>query len=326
MAKDSDISVSLPSPPPPRPAARRDAIEAALRKFDGIEETAERPSRIKWGSMNRRPAGALVAATLIAIVAIPAMQIALRDQSAEEATESGDPAPARSDREASEAVSESPQAPADATVASRASPTQPSPSPPAAAEERAGPVMADSDRISEVAESIPVAAPPPPPAMAAAPPPPPPSPAPEPEAAGDGLVVTGSRIRRSDLAKQNGFAQRAEEPASPLAILDAYDIFLSRLQYGLRSNDRRAVVRLVALPLRVNLAGERKTYRSSRDIERDFDRIFTPAVRQAIFNLGPDTLTSRDGGRLKGNARIWLGCLNTVCASDDLIRIREITP
>src|SRR5688572_28905019 len=38
MGKDSELPVSLPTPPPPRPAARRDAIEMALRKFDGVEE------------------------------------------------------------------------------------------------------------------------------------------------------------------------------------------------------------------------------------------------------------------------------------------------
>ena len=39
MAIDSDDLISLPNPPPPRPAARREAIGAALRRFDGIEDT-----------------------------------------------------------------------------------------------------------------------------------------------------------------------------------------------------------------------------------------------------------------------------------------------
>ena len=49
MAIDSDNQLSLPDPPPPRPAARKEAIDAALRKFDGIEETpAVTPSVVAW--------------------------------------------------------------------------------------------------------------------------------------------------------------------------------------------------------------------------------------------------------------------------------------
>ena len=98
MGSDSDDIVSLPSPPPSRPAARREAIDAALRKFDGIEEpaahsTRQRPRGIAWASLNRRPAGALVAAAIIAVVSIPAIQIALRDRPPEVAEEAAESAP-----------------------------------------------------------------------------------------------------------------------------------------------------------------------------------------------------------------------------------------
>ena len=42
MAVEQDQSSWLPGPPPPRPLAREAAIEAALRKFDGAEETPAR--------------------------------------------------------------------------------------------------------------------------------------------------------------------------------------------------------------------------------------------------------------------------------------------
>ena len=48
MAVEQDQAGLLPEPPPPRPARRDAAIDAALRKFDGVEEPAlaarERPA------------------------------------------------------------------------------------------------------------------------------------------------------------------------------------------------------------------------------------------------------------------------------------------
>jgi hypothetical protein len=54
MAIDSEDSVSLPVPPLPRPAARRAAIDMALRKFDGIEDAppARHPERPTQGASN----------------------------------------------------------------------------------------------------------------------------------------------------------------------------------------------------------------------------------------------------------------------------------
>jgi len=168
------------------------------------------------------------------------------------------------------------------------------------------------------------------PAMAAPPPPPPPPP-PEAEreayaADSESLVVTGSRIPQSNLARQKSAAGRADEASSPLAVIDPYGEFLSRLQAGLRATDRRAVLRLVAVPLRVNFGGEIRTYRSRQDIERDYANIFTPAVRQAVLTLRPDTLGVRDEGRLRGNGRIWFGCGAKACSTESSIKLRELKP
>ena len=76
MAVDSDDPIALPQAPPPRPAARRAAIEAALRKFDGVEDAPPEPARKPplWAGLaglDRRAIGALVTAALIAVVSIP---------------------------------------------------------------------------------------------------------------------------------------------------------------------------------------------------------------------------------------------------------------
>ena len=81
MAGEEDRSMWLPRPPPPRPARRDAAIEAALRKFDGIEKsTASVPERARpRGWIHRPQAAMLVTATLLVIVGIPATLIGIRD-------------------------------------------------------------------------------------------------------------------------------------------------------------------------------------------------------------------------------------------------------
>jgi len=116
------------------------------------------------------------------------------------------------------------------------------------------------------------------------------------------------------------------KPASPDAIIDPDGEFLSHLQAGLKANDRPAVIRLIAFPLRVNVDGKTQTYRSSRELEPDFDEIFTPQLRSAVLNLRSDNLMTRDGGRLKGNGRLWFGCGQKSCPPNAPIRIREVNP
>lgn len=317
MGGDGNLSVPLPAPPPPNPAARRQAIDAALGKFDGIEPAPPKkePSRIRWGAMNRRPAGALIAATLIALIAIPAIRLGLPDRPAEEAAAPevrNEPAP----------LAGAPQPAADKATVEAVVPPARSPAAPAATaanEQRVSFAARDEREVQQVpAARMKAAAPPSLAAPAPPPPPPPPPPAQEmAEAEGaDSIVVTGSRVQRPNL-----------ESASPVTVIGVTsNDFLSSLRAALDSNDRRAVIRLVAIPLRVNFSSGGRTYRSSRDIERDFDRIFTPAVRQAIDNLSPYDLATRDGGRLKGGGRIWFGCGKTLCRDEGAIRVREVVP
>ena len=143
-------------------------------------------------------------------------------------------------------------------------------------------------------------------------------------------MVTGSRIPSADMAKQRAArapAARAAEVASPVVSIDAFGNFLSSLQAGLRANDHGAVIGLIGYPLRVTDAGGIRTYRSPRDVERDFDDIFTSQVKAAVLSLRSDTLLSRDGGKLAGSRRIWFGpsCTGKPCVPGP-IRIREVNP
>src|SRR5947208_14646411 len=81
MAVEKDQSAWLPEPPPPRPARRDAAIDAALRRFDGIEEPAPgaRERRPSWARAHRPQMAVMVSALLLMIVGIPAALIGLRN-------------------------------------------------------------------------------------------------------------------------------------------------------------------------------------------------------------------------------------------------------
>ena len=135
------------------------------------------------------------------------------------------------------------------------------------------------------------------------------------------IVVTGSRIRSPNL-----------ESAMPVSVISSAEIadpfatFLSRLQGSLGGRDRRAVLQMVDLPLLVHHDDVWKTFRTRKDVERNYDHIFTPRVISSVSGTDADQLQSRDGGRLKGNGRIWFGCGRPTCASADAIRIRQVSP
>ena len=340
MGQEGDDRLSLPNPPPPRPAARREAIDAALRKFDGMEDAPaagrrKRPLLVQWASTHRAAAGGLVTAALFAVIAIPAIQVAIRDNPQQVASEDSlsERAPA-GDNAAGLVTANEPPGPAKVATGEAVATADEATSlaKEKVAEERANRTTVDDKAVLSTAYPPPsapapmLAVPPPPPP---APPPPPPPPAQEPQAeaadSAGNIIVTGSRTPSAN-AKSSGFAQRAEAPATPREIIAPFGDFLNRLQEALGGNDRGAVVRLVGLPLRVDFAAGAKTYRTRQEVERDYDRIFTPAVRQAILSLGTYELTSRDGGKLRGSGRIWFGCGLRTCSSDETVRVREITP
>jgi len=107
----------------------------------------------------------------------------------------------------------------------------------------------------------------------------------------------------------------------------SYREFLTRLQSAVRSGDRKEVARLSGIPLRVNLdAGRYALYRSTREIERDYLFIFTPAVRQAILQQCPEELRGRDQGVTVSLGVIWFDhiCLDSKCERLGPVRIEAV--
>jgi hypothetical protein len=333
MAVEQDPSGWLPEPPPPRPARRDAAIEAALRRFDGLPDAAaassEGPPR-SWASAHRPRLAVAIAAMLLMIVFIPAALIGLRN--VPPPSERAPAAAVTHDRYApAPAPTPAQRTPGDAEVA-QAPPSNPQlgVTPPLRKDEgeerqivtnnlpeapaQADRVVAAPARAPAPANELAEAAPPPPP-----PPPPPAQSSPSAKAAiadaqdvaagaaAQEIVVSGTRMRQPPTA---------------------YAAFVPRLQAAVRANDRGALVRLIAFPLRVNRAGGAEFYRNRRSVERDFARIFTPKVRRAILDQAPNALFVRDQGAMIGSGEVWIAqtCPNRACSLAGAVRIIAVNP
>jgi hypothetical protein len=334
LGQESDDIVSLPAPPPPNPAARRAGIDAALRKFDGIEDAPLGPARQRqgifgWASTHRRATGGLVTAALIAVVGIPAMQIAIRNQPADIASERAEPAPVTADVEAvpdKEAIADA--QPNTETVppvpVARNEPVESPAEPPALAKEEKRLDFTDSEPAQKArAQAIaPMLSSPAAPAAAAPPPPPPPPPPPAPAptasmaeretadavaAESGNIVVTGQMARRRNMV--------SAAPATAITAEDADADFQEKLRSAFQSNSRPAILRLIAFPLKVDWGGDVRTYRTRTEVERDFNRIFSDDVRQAVLN-----------GQASRRLTFAPQCARAPCAAGSVVRIRAVRP
>lgn len=336
MAIDSDSPISLPTPPPPRLAPRREAIDAALRKFDGVEDAPAKPPARPWWASHQRQVGALATAAIIAVVSIPVALTVLKDQPRPPVARDIVPVTARPKVQYAPPVSAEPRVEqademAAADVPRSKLPLEPHETAPTAEK-------VDQKAANEAVAPLPaVAAPAAPPAPPPPPPPaPPPAPAPERgyaanEASDANIVISGSRIRQvEEPSSQHGAlaAKRAADASKDISPGEAYAKFLPRLQGAVRSGNRRAVTALIQYPLRVNFSSGARTYPNRSSVESDFDRIFTPRVRSAILAQRADSLFVRDQGAMIGEGEVWFDqtCRNSDCSMIGPVLIKAINP
>lgn len=340
MAQESDDIVSLPAPPPPNPAARRAGIDAAMRKFDGIEEPARpraRQSPWQWASTHRRATGGLVTAALIAVVGIPAIQVALRNQPQDISSERAEPSlPTADVQPVQDGVATGAAAPPAAPTSGQAATTVPiarhEPAAPPeesralAKQEQLGFTPSGPEQKARAATTVapmlnaPPASPmasvtaaPPPPAPPPPPPPPPPAPMAERDAAdavaaeSGNIIVTGSQVRRQNM--------KSAAPVTAITAEQAEASFETKLRSAFQSNNRKAILALIAFPLRVDVSGDVRTYRNRSEVERDYDRIFTSEVRRSVLS-----------GYAARHLTFAPQCSRTPCAPGSNIKIRAVRP
>lgn len=332
----SDDSALVPKPPPPRPARRDAAIEAAMRRFDG-EALAPAPAKARPTWIGRPQLAWALTACLVAVIGLPTAFIVIRDGNSPvfPASPPPPPAPSRSEDTARSSVAlETPLA--QPAVPPTVPNTTTTAGVPAQKQEEAARVAANrpADELSAAEPSTMgyAAAPPPPP-----PPPPPAAPMVAEKAVGgmasNDVIVTGARVQQPNVDRKEVSANRAEVtdslPAADWIAKDAsYATFLKRLQGAARANDKGAMIKLVGFPLRVNSNGRSRVYRDAASVRADYDRIFTPAVTQAILTQRADRLFGRDQGLMIGTGQVWFDhvCTNSACYPPGPVRITAVNP
>jgi hypothetical protein len=123
----------------------------------------------------------------------------------------------------------------------------------------------------------------------------------------ESIVVTGQQVRRRNMA--------SPAPATAVTAEDAYADFNEKLRSAFQSNNRPAILRLIAFPLKVDFDGDVRTYRTRTETERDFDRIFTEEVRQAVLN-----------GQASRHLTFAPMCSRQPCQPGSVVRIRAVRP
>ncbi len=86
---------------------------------------------------------------------------------------------------------------------------------------------------------------------------------------------------------------------------DDFFALYTRLKDAAVREDRTAVVKLMAYPLRVSIGKTSKTFRKQAALLKAYDEIFTPAVVDRIRKLEPADLFCRDGSVSADGGMLW---------------------
>jgi hypothetical protein len=85
---------------------------------------------------------------------------------------------------------------------------------------------------------------------------------------------------------------------------DAYVTLFTKLKDAVAGKDRRAVVKLVAFPFRMN-GPKARVFRNEASLTERYDTVFTPKVVEKIRKGEPAAVFCRNGEGMLGDGVIW---------------------
>ncbi|MEO6806150.1 MAG: hypothetical protein ABI286_00565 [Edaphobacter sp.] len=95
---------------------------------------------------------------------------------------------------------------------------------------------------------------------------------------------------------------------------------LTRLQQGVASHNAAAVASLVHYPIKVNPGKKPFTIKNEKEFVKDYDRIITHDITDAIFKQKYENLFVNSQGAMIGDGEVWITgfCRDKSCRQSDI--------
>jgi len=140
-----------------------------------------------------------------------------------------------------------------------------------------------------------------------------------------GLILIAGTLLPSALAAQT--APSALDKSIDLSVGDHVKVqhLLTQLQAAVAKHDAPAVAALVHYPIKVNPGKKPFTVKNEKEFIKDYDRIITHDIADAIFKQKYENLFVNSQGAMIGDGEVWITgfCRDKSCKQSD-IRIGTI--
>jgi hypothetical protein len=95
---------------------------------------------------------------------------------------------------------------------------------------------------------------------------------------------------------------------------------LTDLQQAVAKHNPAAVAELIHYPIKVNPGKKPFTIKTEKEFIKDYDRIITPDIQDAILKQKYDTLFVNSEGAMIGDGEVWISgfCRDKSCRQSDI--------
>lgn len=128
--------------------------------------------------------------------------------------------------------------------------------------------------------------------------------------------AAGDRTLPVYLQMEGGSAGSIRHRYAAIGVRDPETVHRNSQAFWLavKKDDRATAVSLVRYPIRIDTSDGRKRYASAGELLADYERVFTPAFREAIAKGFPRNMFVRDEGAMLGSGQVWFGADGKVTA------------